>query len=248
MFLESPIWLWALLPWGAAVVYLWINRGRSAVVPFLRFWKGSATITRHRGWRRPPIFILLVLMALLLAIVAAAQPVWRGGSALTGDVSIVLDCGSTMARPGSNGKPFRGMIDRCETTLGPVGGKVSINPVPGQQVVVAGSAWAATARTMSPTLIATRLDQTVADQLRQTRGCVVVLSDQKLAISNSRIMQIVPDKPVPEVAIIRLAARSRPHPQVMIRLENRSLMKSIRLRVSSGDVKSDREVTLGSIG
>ena len=62
----------------------------------------------------------------------------------------------------------------------------------------------------APTAIAVNLDQTVTDCLRQTRGLVVVLSDQHLSTSDPRIVQIVPDAPAPAVAITLLAARALP--------------------------------------
>jgi hypothetical protein len=244
MLFFSPIWLWGLLPWTAVVIYLLTGRGRAVVVPFLGFWRASATVSHSAAWRVPPVFVLLMLLAMLLAVLAAAEPGYRSAAGIAGDVSIVLDCGASMARPGAGGEPFRGVVDRCAKMLGPVAGRVSITPVPGQRVETTGADWVAAAKRFSPTAIPVNLDQPVTDCLRQTRGLVVVLSDQHLTISDPRLVQIVPDVPAPAVAITRLAARSQPRPQVMVRLENHSELQSVRVIVKSGANSVARQIQL----
>jgi hypothetical protein len=243
MYFESPIWLWGLLLWIAVVMDLLIGRGRLAVVPFLPFWKGAVVTSGKRSWSMPPISVLLMLLALLLAVVAAADPAYRGSASAKQDITVVLDCGSTMARPGS-GELFRGVIDKANNELGPVTGRVSIVAVPGQRVDSNGANWVAAAGAMSPTAIVVHLDQVVADELHQARGPIVVLSDQPLHISDSRIIQIVPDAPIPNVAITQLAARLLPHPQVMIGLENHSDLRFAHIIVTSGSVKIERQIVL----
>jgi hypothetical protein len=245
MLFQSPIWLWGLLPWAVLAVYLMIGRGQPAMVPFLRFWKGSVITARTRAWRMPPIFLLLLLMTMLLAIVAAAGPGYRSAGTSNGEITIVLDCGVTMARP-LGAKNFRGVIDKAARELGSLHGKVLIVPVPGQPIETDGQNWVASAKAILPTVIAVLLDQAVADQLHQTRGPVVVLSDQNLTVTDERLSQIVPDPPSPDVAITHLAARSLPHPQVMVRLENHSELKAVHLLVTSGGASVDREVAIAN--
>jgi hypothetical protein len=248
MTFESPIWLLGLLPWLAVMVYLLRGRGRSAAVPFLQFWQGSNRLARRRAWRRPPVFVQLMLLSMLLAVLAAAGPVYRGLVSVNGDVSIVLDCGASMARPGQNGEAFRGVLDRCAGTLGLIGGNVSITAEPGQTIVVPGSAWVSAAKAMHPTAIRVDLHQAIAERLRQTRDLVVVLSDQKLDLNEARVLQIFPDQPMAAVAITLLAARPDPHPQVMVRLENHSDLKSLQIHLQSDQIHLDRNIILGPAG
>jgi hypothetical protein len=260
MVFETPIWLWGLLPWTAVVVYLFTGHGRVTNVPFLRFWKSSATVAPRRAFRLPPIFIWLVLIALLLTILAGAGPALHIAAKSLSGVTIVLDCGSTMARPAVDGKPFRNAIDRCSKQLGQFAGRVSIFPVPGDQKECAGDDWQTTASRIPLTAMAVDLHQTVLDRLRQTTGPVVVLSDQQLNMSNARLMprliprliprltprliQISPDPPAPAVAITLLAAVAQPRPQVMVRLENHSVKTTVRLRITSGKASIDRQISL----
>ena len=72
MTLLAPLWLLLLAPW--AVLWAWRGWGGPAArVPFLRLWPRSvATVAVRR--RRPPLWAMLLLSAVGLAIVAAAGP------------------------------------------------------------------------------------------------------------------------------------------------------------------------------
>ena len=80
MTFASPIWLALLLPpWIALIAWLMWMRHSGTRVPFLVLWRGSVEPTRAtRRLRLPPAALLALFAAMLLAILAAAQPKWRG--------------------------------------------------------------------------------------------------------------------------------------------------------------------------
>ncbi len=178
--------------------------------------------------------VALLLMAALLAIFAAAQPGVRFSAVVSEDLSIVLDRGASMALPSL--QPYRGVLQRCADRVGAMSAKVRVTlvPVPGQAVVSNGEQWLAIANALPPTVIRTRLDQAIDNQLRTTHGPVLVLSDQKLSEVDPRVIQIVPQPAEDGVAITLLSARSTPKPQAMVRIENHSDRRSVRLVVTCG--------------
>ena len=248
MIFVSPTWLWGLLPWVGMVVYLFTARGRASVVPFLSLWGQATRPARQRDWRMPPLHLLLMLLTLLLTVLAAANPARLTGAGMSEPVSIVLDRGLTTAARERPGLALHGLIDRCAEALGPIDGRVVLISVPGERVELAGSDWVNAARAMAPTVIDTRLEQVVADQLRKTSGPVIVLSDQQLTISDLRIVQFRPGNSAPAVAITLFAARAVPSPSVMVRLENHSKMKTVQLLIHWGTQTLQREVTLTPTG
>src|SRR5438309_1422584 len=93
----SPIWLLGLLPWAAVVIYVLRGRFPRAAVPFLALWAGLITVAKsRRHLHRPPLFLALLLMTMLLALLAAAGPKLRGRGS-TALVTIILDRGVTMS-------------------------------------------------------------------------------------------------------------------------------------------------------
>ncbi len=75
MTMAAPLWLIALLPWFAVVLWLFTGRHEKATVPFLELWRGPVRGPRPRAaLRRPPLAILCAVLAMLLAIVAAGRP------------------------------------------------------------------------------------------------------------------------------------------------------------------------------
>jgi hypothetical protein len=79
MFLISPIWLILLGPWGALVIWLMRGRIETRGVPFLELWGRETAQNRKadRAWRMPPGWMIALLAAMLLGIVAAVGPMIR---------------------------------------------------------------------------------------------------------------------------------------------------------------------------
>jgi hypothetical protein len=242
----SPVWLLGLLPWAVVTLYLLPGRGTPAVVPFLGLWRGSVAISKRTARRWPGVGVFFALIALLLVILAAAEPAWRGRGMGDGEISIVLDRGATMALPSVSSKAFRNVIQRVGVTGERA--KVHLIPVPGEPIATTGAAWAKTAEAMQPTAVRVQLDQVVADQMQKTRGPVLVLSDQHLGLTDKRIVQIFPETVAGTVAITSIGARPLPHPQVMVRLENHSDLRSVSVAVRSGKVTVQRDVLFPTSG
>src|SRR5438552_1794249 len=107
MFFSSPLWLVALLPWGAVAVWLLWGRRKRTDVPFLKLWRGPEKGERvRRSIQAPPLAVALVLWAALFALLASARPAarttgLRGGTTVT----VILDRGITMSARG--GQAYR---------------------------------------------------------------------------------------------------------------------------------------------
>src|SRR5437762_12117215 len=83
MVFASPIWLMLLPPWAALTAWLLWMRYRATRVPFLDLWRGPIEPSRAtRRFHLPPLALLALVFAMLLAILAAARPLWRGHIAM----------------------------------------------------------------------------------------------------------------------------------------------------------------------
>src|SRR5258706_10036737 len=96
--LLAPVWLFALLPWGAFAIWIWVGRRRRQWVPFLALWEAPEDLRRpKKGVEPPPVGLVLALLAMLLGILGMSQPILhRGGD--RGRGAIILAWGaSTLA-------------------------------------------------------------------------------------------------------------------------------------------------------
>jgi Aerotolerance regulator N-terminal len=241
MTFATPMLLLALLPWTAVVLYLLRGKRTPTTVPFLALWGRSASMAKpSRSLHRPPVFLVLMMLAMLLAIVAAAGP-GRWGTG--GHVTIILDRGITMSPVTAGGQKFRGVIDRANAELiHHVGYRtVDLLPVPGEEVQSDSEKWADLVAGYSPTALDTQgaIESAVNDRLRDpSSGLILVLTDRHLTVTNDRLLQIAPDAVVNDVGIAAIAARATRRAQggqVMVRLRNSSPLREVSLRVISGD-------------
>jgi hypothetical protein len=81
MFLASPLWLVLLIPWAGLVIWLLQGRLENYRVSFLQLWPRKAPESRppQRAWDKPPIALVTLLLALLLAILVCAEPMVHTG-------------------------------------------------------------------------------------------------------------------------------------------------------------------------
>src|SRR5947209_20519577 len=94
----SPVWLLTLVPWALLAAWLLRGRRRRVKVPFLHLWRGPLPLEiPKRGWRTPPIWLALVLLALLAALLAAARPVVRPHRMAGAPLTIMVDRGMSMS-------------------------------------------------------------------------------------------------------------------------------------------------------
>jgi hypothetical protein len=75
MSLASPAWLFLLIPWLAALLYLMLGKPPREAVPFLWLWRGpAAKRTTKPSFSKLPLWIAMLMLSAALAIVAAAGP------------------------------------------------------------------------------------------------------------------------------------------------------------------------------
>lgn len=217
MIFSWPIALLALLPWAAlAAVLLWGKR-RQVAVPFVELWRDELSPVRNRAARLPPAFVILVLLAALLAIIAAAGPAVRS-SAGAGRIAILLDRGVTMsAQPGR----IEQAIERARS-IAEHAKAVQLIPIPGDGAIgTTPGEWPAVANAMPRTALNTRdlLRSTLRRRLAGDDDLVIVLSDQALPIESDRLMQIAPPHALANVGLTHIAAGNG---QVMVSVRNQS--------------------------
>ena len=236
MSFASPIWLIGLLPWAALAAWLLSGRREEARVPFVHLWpKSAAPLRVRRELHIPPLAIVCLLVALLLAVLAAAGPQWAGAAgAMRRDVTLVVDLHVTS----------------------PARDPIAVELVPQRVVLVRGDAteevessrWRERVGKLSgqPTLEALRA--AVAEALGRDERPVVVLSNQRLEIDSKRLVQIASDATPRNVGIVRVSARAQPAGQVMVTLRNQSSHRRTELTVSSDGTTQRQTIDLPATG
>jgi hypothetical protein len=217
----SPIFLLALLPWAALLLWLLLGKRRRVNVPFLELWKGPVTgPTARRRIGMPPLALAAALAALLLMILAAARPaIPRSTSRNQIPIIIVIDHGLTM----SVGKPprFAALSEEFKPLI-----RDQFGNVPAQIVSVPA--------TESPTAIDTRdlLEPAVRQQLElNPTSPVIVLTDQQFRVFDKRRLRIAPQGKPADISIAHISARISPLAQLMLTLRNQSPAKKMMLHV-----------------
>jgi len=268
MTFASPLWLIGLLPWLGVALYLLWGRRKRRDVPFLELWRGPAAV-EHIKWKvsAPPLALPLALLALLTAILGAARP---GARWAAGDhsiaVTVVLDRGMTMSARGANDLRFReagrDAADEIAHVFGP-GAPIEAWVVPALPTGTADTlsstrfasphAWLQSLDRLPPTAIdsADAVRQKVRRALAGGTGPVVVVSDAVIGIDDPRVVQVTPRTTVRNVGIALFSARETPRPQVMVRVQNDSPMRTATLEVSfgnTGDAPVRRAIDLPPAG
>lgn len=244
----SPLWLIGLLPWLALLAWLMFGRREMQPVPFLSLWRGPAAgPSERRSIRVPPIPVIAVLAAMLLAILAAADPVVTD-PARGPEISIVLDRGATMSAGGEKDFRFRELV---ESSRGLIGRKFGFGPVnliaiPGEKVRTDRSDWPSQASKLPPTALptATLVNDAVGRLLAETGDPVIVLSDQAITPKDPRIFQLAPTTQPGNVGVARVAARARPTTSLLVRLRNQSDATSTKIDVKAAESTVTRDVQL----
>jgi hypothetical protein len=253
MSLASPIWLLALIPWGAMTLWLLQARRARVAVPYLALWESNAAVPPpRRRMQSLPLAVVLALLAALLAILAGAGPAirWAGSGEQT-PVTLIVDRGLSMSAKG-NAEPryleaARAMVDALPAfersrpvELFRVPGTASIQTTFADCVKSLGS--------IAPTAWDTRdlLAGSTAAHLGATSGPVVVITDLPLA-ARDRLIQIPPGSVVHDVGISLFAARELPVPQVMVRVRNQSDLKAASIVVSCDGREERHAVELPSM-
>ena len=245
MLFTSPWFLVLLAPWLALTLLLLWGRRRRVDIPFLNLWKGPVqSPAPKRSFERPPAWLAAAIGAMLLAILAAAGPAMRQGGDAGPLLTIIVDRGLTM----SGETRYHALIDEAAAALAGTlpRGPTQLLSVPGDSYRTDRSNWPAMAKAIPPTAADTReaLRAAVHDRLAGTKGSIIVLTDQPLAIDSPRVVRIAPAQVPQNVAIETLAVRESPAPQVMLRLRNESPRATAAVRLHS-DQRPVKEVELG---
>src|SRR5665213_1167528 len=242
MFLASPLWLIALFPWTAAVLWILWGRRRRTYVPFLDLWRGPALQKpTQRALKPPPIFLAAALLGTLLAILAGAEPAIRSARPNSGHaITMILDRGITMSAL-DHGQPrfriaTRNAVRMLDSFFKQPQTPIELWTLPGAGPLnlELGNLDSAIAD-LSLTAIDTQagIEETVRNQLASSQGTVILVSDRRIAFDNPRLVQVSPQSPIDNVGIVSVAARETPKPQIMVRLRNDSSRKAVPLKIAT---------------
>ena len=237
MAFASPLWLLGLVPWAGVVVWLLLGKRRRLSVPFVPLWRGVTPAQRAKPFLTPPSpAVLLAIVSLLLIVFASAHPVLRSRSATP--VTIIVDRGITMSARGARMERFKETSDRVAsmmTTMDAGSAAVKLVSVPGgEQQIYGGGDWTAAVAAMLPTaqdsraLLAISLRHALSDGDR----AVLVITDQPV-MNDPHVIQIEPEHAASNLTITNVAARARPHPQVMVELRDQNCAEVTRTPVVS---------------
>lgn len=248
----SPLFLIGLIPWSAVSVWLLWGRRQRTDVPFLEFWREAAEETHaKRRMKVPPIAVALAIAAMLLSILAAAQPLVRGvGTSRGPRITVIVDRGITMSATENQTIRFRAGADAAQDALIELGyhfEPVDFLTVPGDSTPrVLWSDWTPAVASLAPTALDTSdtLRSTIAARLSAGDGMILVISDQELHRHDPRLIQISPERAPQDIAISTLSARATPRPEVMVRVRNATSQTSAPLIVRSGSQAQTRQIDL----
>lgn len=188
----SPIWLFLLVPWAAAWVWIGRSAGPTAGVPFLRLWPAAAAARGPRR-RRPPAWLILLMAALLAMIVAAAGPaVWRAAPTLT----VIVDRSPSLA--GERLKSALARLPILATT------RVRVIPIPGEAFEVVGPI---DPGRLPATAVAAPGE--IARAIRRESGPLVVVTDQSLD-GPPGVGVVNPSRPLSNAGVDRFSITTLP--------------------------------------
>ena len=218
--------------WAVVAVYVLRRARGTATVPFVRLWRGTAAVAgRTGGVRWPGVAAAAALTAAALTAVAGVGvTVGRGGR---DSVTVVVD------RRGGVDREAVGRIAAAVTAAGV--DRVWLVSVPGGTAEWPAAEWAAAA-------VAGAADggpdvrAVVAEQLRATAGPVVVLTGQPVGFDDGRVVVVRPRIPGRRGAILDVAVRAEPRPQVMVRVGGGPRV----VRVTSGGATVEKTVEGGT--
>ena len=246
MAFSAPFWLLLLLPWIGVVVWVLLGRPGWSYVPFVKLWeKTEAQPSPERKLRRPPIEVILLLLAILLTIFAAAGTTVR--SVLRSEpVRLIIDRGVSMSNPDR----YRSTIAKALSALNLSGQPVDVQFVPGRLMTDDAIDATTLIQENPPTGIDTTnlIPQAVREASSNFAGKIFVVTDHPLEIQDPRILAFYPDKPLNNAGIELIGVRELPSAQVMVRIYNGSTQTQTTLRVSSGKSVLNMPIQLPAAG
>ncbi len=215
----APAWLFLLLPWCVLAIWLLIGQRDRVAVPFLPLWNNTLGAPKtKRSFRAPPLAIVLLLLAILFGIFGAAGPQRRS---TIGPVPVLVDRGITMSAD-----------DRLRDGLRMVRSHFpSIETIP----IPAGSADRPVAMDTGDLLNAAIVEHSKDSAL-------AVVSDQ--AVERPWITVMPGPRPINNVGIVSVSARSSPRAQAMVRVRNQSDLKTASVTIRSGDATQTQQIQL----
>lgn len=218
MIFATPIYLLLLLPWAGVVAWVLFGRAEFARVSTTMFWeKTDTSTTTRRGLRKPPLWAVLMLLAMLAAILAAGGLGVEGGRPR---VVWVVDRNLMTITDLTRDADLQAMIDAS-----------AVVPVPETR-----------GRFTQPTTLDTRaaVEQAVQRLLRESDLPLVVVTSQDLRFGDARVTVMHPKSRTPNAGIDHFAVVTRPRPQAMVRVYNGTDAQRALLRV--GDASQTIEL------
>lgn len=247
----SPIWLWLLIPWTVLVYWMFRQQQPEHPVPFIPLWKAvHHRVGSRRSLRPPESWVILILLALLVGILASAGPAWKSG-ALSDPLRVVLDRGGAMsARAAHHPTRFlesavvaQNLIVKHWSARQPL--EVVVLPEGLTRRISAGEL-AELAGELAPASYddPDALTLRVVQARDQAGAPPIVLSDKPLPDHIERV-QIVPRSRVENVGIEHFSAEAG---QAMIRIVNDSDLRQVLLLLRDSQTMIQQRIELAPRG
>jgi hypothetical protein len=234
----TPIYLLLLIPWTAAVVWVLLGRTRYAHVSSLQFWESTdVAAAPRRALRKPPLPIVMMLLAALLAVLAAAGLGWRGsvGKRLT----VIVDRGVLSAAAIAKDPAA---VHRQLLATAPANTPIDLVLMPGdaiRETDVSDIGTDLAHLRPSGTDTTKTLPQTVMRELARTGQEIVVISAQPLAIDDPRVHVLQPPTSLANAGIDVFAVTEGTTPQALVRVFNATAQARATLRVNGVETPID---------
>jgi hypothetical protein len=246
MTFAAPFFLIGLFPWGIIAAWLLWGRRLKQSVPFLPLWEGALPRQNaRRSMQTPPFALAAALLAMLLAVLGAAQPIVRSGS--SNHVTLMIDRSVTMSAIVGGRARFAALAESVGEQLraqNPIGTVEVVDVLTGQRRESNPTSWVNVVNSLPRTALGSLpLLAAVEGELARGSDPVILLSDAPAEINDPRFTQIFPSSAVHIVGITTLSARELPSAQVMVGVRSDGISGPVELRVSSNGRTVSQTIT-----
>lgn len=229
-------WLALLVPWAALVAWAWrrIADEHSTTATFL--WKSSdVDVPRSEARRgRPPLWVIVSLLAVLTMVVSVSQPAYRSHRA---KVTVLVDRFVSMSAMPSDQRTDEVLVRSCSRSIKNAGvdANVEARVVTDKSEPVASLSDAVQTPFTARSTVAS-MRQAIDEALR-TSDAVLAISDQAITYGDSRLAVVSSAGKPDNVGIDYAIAVESPQPMLMLQVANDSMTPSspFTVRIRTGD-------------
>ncbi len=222
MILTTPIWLWLLVPWGMLVLWVLVVRKNYAPVSTTQFWDiNEPTRSPARGFKRPPIGLVFLLLGMLAAIFAAAG-LTLGNPSSAKRFTLIID--RNIGSMTTLQKEMGAILEQVRNIAGE-SAMIDLVTVPdrGMEEVPVVDCRSRISQLKSTAIdTSTAINQIISSELSRNDHPVYIVTSQSVLIQNPRLHLLAPNIELQNVGIEKFTVTPGDNPQALVRVRNHS--------------------------